>query len=160
MTTLQKTLEHLDRAHVPYFHTSHPVAYTARDVAAAEHVSPHCLAKAVVYFGDAGYGMAVVPADSVVDLEELRKAVGLRTVRLATEAEIGALFPESELGAMPPLGILFDMPVVMDDGLRSEPRIAFNAGTHRDVVHMELADYVQLVRPREAAIGRLVAAAH
>jgi Ala-tRNA(Pro) deacylase len=156
MTTLQKTLEHLDRARIPYEHTTHAVAYTARDVAAAEHVSPHSLAKVVVYFGDAGYGMAVVPADCVVDLEELRKALNLKTVRLATEAEIGALFPDSELGAMPPFGTLFDLPVIMDEGLRKEPRIAFNAGTHRDVIHMNLADFVALTRPVEAAIGRIV----
>jgi Ala-tRNA(Pro) deacylase len=160
LTTLQKVIEYLDGANAPYTHTGHPVAYTARDVAAAEHLPPHEVAKTIIFFCDQGYGMAVVPADCVVDLEELRKTTGASNVRLATEAEIGALFPDSELGAMPPLGTLFGLPVILDEGLETEQRIAFNAGTHRDVIHMNLADYTALVEPKMAPIGRAVAVAH
>lgn len=160
MTTLQKVMDYLDGANTEYTHTGHPVAYTARDVAAAEHLPPHEVAKTIIYFCEKGYGMAVVPADSVVDLEQLRKATAASSIRLAAEAEIGALFPDSELGAMPPLGILFGLPVVLDEGLLSEERIAFDAGTHRDVLHMRLADYIALVQPQVAPIGRTVAVAH
>ena len=156
MTTLQRVIDVLEKARVRYTHTSHPVAYTARDVAAAEHVSPHRVAKTVVYSGERGYGMAVVPADCVVDLEELRNAVGSMQIRLATEAEIGALFPESELGAMPPLGPMFDLPVVVDGSLSEEEFIAFNAGTHRDVIHMSFGDFVRVSKAEGAHVGRTV----
>jgi len=34
--------------------------------------------------------------------------------------------------------------------------IAFNAGTHRDVVHMHYADFERLVQPSVIAFSRLV----
>ena len=52
MTTLQRVLDLLEKLRVPYTHTSHPVAYTARDVAAAEHIPPHHVAKTVVFFAE------------------------------------------------------------------------------------------------------------
>ena len=49
---------------------------------------------------------------------------------------------------MPPIGGLYDMPVYLDSSLAGEDTIAFNAGTHRDVVHMRTAEYRKLARPR------------
>lgn len=154
MTTLQRCLEFLEHYRVNYSHTSHPVAYTAREVASAEHVPPHKLAKTVVYFGDRGYGMAVVAADHFVDLEELRRSLELKQVRLASETELGTLFPESELGAMPPFGSLFGMPVCVDAELADEEFIVLNAGTHRDVIHLSFGDFQRLVHPMLATIAR------
>jgi Ala-tRNA(Pro) deacylase len=35
----------------------------------------------------------------------------------------------------------------VDSSLASEETIAFNAGTHRDVLHMRFEDYERLVQP-------------
>jgi Ala-tRNA(Pro) deacylase len=155
MTTLQRCLEFLDRSQIRYAHTGHRVAYTALEVAAAEHVPAAKMAKTVVYFDDqAGYGMAVLPADCLVDLDELRAVTGSPHIRLATEGEIGRLFRDSELGAMPPLGNLFDMPVYVDQALTANPGLAFNAGTHRDVIHMSFADFRRAVQPKIVTFAR------
>ena len=153
MTTLERCIDFLNRSRVRFAHTRHPIAYTAREVAAAEDLSPHKLAKTVIYFGDQGYGMAVVPADYLVDLDVLQDLLGAGRLRLATEREIGDLFPDSELGAMPPIGNLFDLPVFVDAGLVSQEFIAFNAGTHRDVIHMSFGDFRRLVDPAIATFG-------
>jgi Ala-tRNA(Pro) deacylase len=155
MTALERTLEYLDRRLVRYAHTQHPVAYTAREVAAVEHMPAHRLAKTVVFLGEEGYGLALVPADTFVDLQDLRTILGSPAVRLATEEEIAALFPTCELGAMPALGNLFGLPVYVDHGLAEEEFMAFNAGTHRDLVHMSTADFLRLVEP---VIGRFARA--
>lgn len=161
MTTLQRCLEFLDRNQIRYAHTGHRVAYTALDVAAAEHLPAAKLAKTVVYFDEhTGYGMAVLPADCLVDVAELRAIAGSAHLRLATEAEIGRLFRESELGAMPPLGNLFDLPVFVDQALAEHPGMAFNAGTHRDVIHMSFADFRRAVQPRIATFARRTVAVH
>ena len=68
-------------------------------------------------------------------------------MRLGTEAELIELFPDSELGAMPPFGNLVQMPVLIDEGLAAAGFIAFNAGTHRDVIHMSFEDFVTLANP-------------
>jgi Ala-tRNA(Pro) deacylase len=147
MAILPRLREFLDQSQVPYTHHSHPIAYTARDVARTEHVPEHRVAKTVVFSGDNGFGMAVLPADSFVDLQELRADLGLTHLRLATERELAQLFPDCELGAMPPLGNLFGLPVFIDSTLHNEETITFNAGTHRDVVYMRLRDFENLVRP-------------
>jgi Ala-tRNA(Pro) deacylase len=95
----------------------------------------------------------VLPADYVVNFGEVLRLLGLTHIRMATEAELADLFPECELGAMPPLGNLFDMPVLVDENLAEEGVITFNAGTHRDVVHMKFADYRDLVNPLVAKFG-------
>ena len=71
MTTLKRCIEFLDNNDIPYAHTRHANAYRARDVAAAEHLPACRLAKTVVFSSDDGYGMAVLPADCLLDLEEV-----------------------------------------------------------------------------------------
>ncbi len=147
MAALRKLIEFLDQNHIDYTHTEHPLAYTAREVASAEHVPAREVAKTVVFLSELGYGMAVLPADTVVNLEELRQDLGLTRLRLATEAELGELFASCELGAMPPFGNLFGLPVYVDGRMATEDMITFNAGTHRDVIHMHFNDFQTLVNP-------------
>lgn len=107
----------------------------------------HELAKTVVYFGDAGYGMAVVPADDLVDLGEVGRLLGVGFIRLASETELRELFPDCELGAMAPFGTFHDLPVIVDRQIARSEFIAFTAGTHCDVIRMGYADFRDLVRP-------------
>jgi Ala-tRNA(Pro) deacylase len=144
---LQKLLAFLDDNQAKYTHHSHPTAYTAREVASVEHVPAHKIAKTVVFFSESGYGMAVLPGDSMLDLHGLQTLLRVSRLRLATESELNDLFPDCELGAMAPFGNLCGLPVFVDSGLASEETIAFNAGTHRDVLHMRFEDYERLVQP-------------
>lgn len=154
MPILTRLREFLDQNGVEYTHTIHPLAYTAREVASAEHVPAREVAKAVVFLSEQGYGMGVLPGDSVVDLEQLRLDLGLSRLRLATEAELKELFPVCELGAMPPFGNLFGLPVYVDSRLAGEDMITFNAGTHRDVIHMHFRDFERLVNPSVVPFSR------
>ena len=120
----------LESHHAEFPLTTHAKAFTARDVAAAEHLPAREVAKTVVIFGDDAYHMIVLPASKLVDLYEVRPVLGLSKARLATEAELGTLFPDCELGAMPPLGPLYGLPVYLDNSLMGQDWIAFNAGTH------------------------------
>ena len=152
-TKLEKLLH---RNHTEYARSIHPRAYTASQVAFEEEISPHRVAKAVVYKGDKGFGMAVVPADALVDLPELQFVLGWSHIRLATEDELGLLFPDCEVGAMPPFGNLYGLPVVLDAHLAESDVIAFNAGTHQDVVYMRFWDFERLVHPLIRSIARPV----
>ena len=159
MAMLKKLQDFLEQNGVQYRHTVHPTAYTAREVAAAEHIPAREVAKTVVFLSENGYGMAVLCADCVVDLEQLRVDLGMSRLRLATEAELGELFPDCELGAMPPVGNIFGLPVYVDTQLAREEMIAFNAGTHRDVIYMRFADFERLVKPQILPFARRVTAA-
>ncbi len=150
----------LDSRHAEYTVTVHPKAFTAREVAMAEHLPPREVAKVVVVFGDAEHHIIVIPSNKLVDFQELRPALGLTQVRLATEDEIGELFPDCELGAMSPFGSLYGLPVYLDSSLAGEPFIAFNAGTHREVIHMRTAEFRRLAQPGIVSLVREPALPH
>ncbi len=156
--TLEKLCAYLDQNQVPYTHTVHPIAYTAREVAAAEHIPPREVAKTVVIAGDSGYQMLVIPGNMLVDFQELRTVLGFSHVRLATETELSQLFPDCDLGAMPPFGNLYGVAVYVDNSLARDEKIAFNAGTHRDVIHVKFADFKRLVNPAMVSLAREAAA--
>jgi len=144
----------LDSHETPYSVTTHPNAFTARQVALAEHLPPRTVAKTVVVFGDGEYHMLVVPASRLVDLQEARPVLGLTHLRLAGEDELAQIFPECEVGAMPPLGPLYGFAVYLDGSLAAEENIAFNAGNHHEVIHMKTADFRRLVKPLVVSIVR------
>jgi Ala-tRNA(Pro) deacylase len=151
----------LDVNGINYTHTIHKEAFTAEEVAKAEDVPVSRIAKCIVFFGEDGYGMAVVPGDRNVDLHELRELLNQPHLRLAAEEELRKLFPESELGAMPPIGNHIVLPVFVDSHLAERETIAFNAGTHSDLVHIKFRDFERLsgatILPCAAAVGRRAA---
>lgn len=148
MTFLNRLTRYLDAKGIRYSHSIHAPAQTALSVAKAERMPAHEFAKTVVYFGDNGYGMAVVPADEMVDLQEARQLFGLSFIRMADESELKELFPDCELGAMPPFGTFHDLPVAVDTQIAHRKFIVFTAGTHRDVIRMSFEDFQHLVRPK------------
>jgi len=147
MPLTERLRSFLEANHAEFTLTAHPQAFTARDVAQAEHLPAKEVAKTVVVFGDGEYYMVVIPANKLVDFQEMRPALALSQVRMATEDELGKLFPDCELGAMPPLGAMYGLTVFLDSSLAGEPVIAFNAGTHREVIHMRTAEYRRLAQP-------------
>jgi len=144
----------LDSKDAPYRLTLHHNAYTARQVALAEHLPPRAVAKTVVVFADGEYLMIVVPASRLVDLQEARPVLGVTHLRLASESEMERLFPDCEVGAMPPLGPLYNCRVYLDNALAGEEELAFNAGSHREVIHMKTSDFRRLVQPTVVSIVR------
>jgi len=133
---------------VPFQVIHHPLAYTAQEVAAAEHVPGKMLAKVVMVFADGKLVMLALPAPHRVDLNKAAAALGAKEVRLAHEEEFVAAFPDCEVGAMPPFGNLYDLPVYMDKALAEDDTIIFQAGTHTDTVSLKYADFERLVKPR------------
>lgn len=147
----------LDSQRIPYQSFTHSPAYTAQGTAQAQHLSGKKLAKVVmVVKDDHEMIMAVVPASHRVDLERLGQVLNTDRIRLATEEEFKDIFPECELGAMPPLGNLYNLEVWIDERLRLQPNILFNAGTHAEIIQMSFADFDRLVHPRVAIFGMLL----
>jgi len=147
MSAISPIHEFLRKAQVPYTAVPHRPAFTAQEEAAATHVPGRDWAKVVVCFIDGEVVEAVVPAPSLVNLDRLLALAGGNTIRLADEDDLRRLFPDCELGAMPPFGPLYGQTVFVDVGLAAEPKIVFNAGTHRDAIAMRWNDFVKMVNP-------------
>ena len=139
--------EFLRAAHVPYTVVPHRPAFTAQEEAAATHVPGRDWAKVVICVIDGEPVEAVVPAPSVVNLDQLLDLAGGQAIRLADEVELRRLFPDCEPGSMPPFGPLYGQTVYVDAALAAEPTIAFNAGTHTDAIAIRWNDFVKMVNP-------------
>lgn len=144
----QKLKEFLDSQNIKYVSIKHSPAYTAQEVAASAHVSGRDMAKTVIVKIEGTMAMVVLPADRKVVLSDLREVLGAEQVKFATEEEFMDRFPDCEIGAMPPFGNLYDMAVYVAPSLADEPEIAFNAGTHTEVIKLAYKDFAQLVKPK------------
>ncbi len=148
----KKLIDFLDLQKISYQVIRHTPSYTAQGVAAATHISGKELVKTVIVKIDGVFSMIVIPASRRVDVPALRRALGTLDVVLATEAEFKDRFPGCETGAMPPFGNLYGMPVIADTSVTADEEIAFNAGSHAEVIRLAYRDFEHLVAPRIMSI--------
>jgi Ala-tRNA(Pro) deacylase len=125
--------EFLDKNNVKYVSISHSPAYTAQEIAASAHIP-----------GDE----LVLPSSCQVDFDELAGALGVERVELVDEYEFRDRFGECEVGAMPPFGNLYGMDVYVAEELTGDEQIAFNAGTHTELIQMAYSVFERLVQPK------------
>ena len=145
---VKKLKEFLDREQVKYQSLLHTTAYTAQEVAAASHITGKEMAKTVIVELDGKMAMAVLPANRKIVLQDLREVTGCDQVKFASEEEFRKRFPDCETGAMPPFGNLYGMEVYVAESISSNPQIAFNAGSHTELIRISYADFERLVHPR------------
>lgn len=144
----KKLKEFLDSHHVKYITISHSRAFTAQEIAASAHISGKDLAKTVMVKVDGKMAMAVLPASYHVDINLLKGVAGAGKVELAAEAEFKDVFPDCDIGAMPPFGNLYGMDVLVAQSLAEDEEIAFNAGSHTELIKLSMNDYARLVKPK------------
>lgn len=151
--TSQRLEEYLQSRQVPFQTLSHPYAMTAKETASSAHIDSREMAKTVMVKLDGKLAMAVVPANEWVELDRLREIAGANDVAVASESEFSDRFPECEIGAMPPFGNLYGMDVLASDAFADVGQIAFNAGSHREVMRMAWRDFERLAHPRVARVS-------
>ena len=144
----QRLKEYLNKNNIKYISIVHSPAYTAQGIAHSAHISGKELAKTVIVKSDGEMIMVVMPANLKVNLEQFKGILHADVVELACEEEFKFKFPDCELGAMPPFGNLYDMDVYVSDELKKDKEIAFNAGSHTELIRMEYEDFEKLVRPK------------
>ena len=149
----ERLRQFLDENHIKYLSISHSPAFTAQEIAAASHIPGRELAKTVIVKLDCTMTMAVLPASYLVDLDRLAAEAGARAAELATEPEFKSLFPGCEPGAMPPFGNLYDMKVFASASLEEDEEIAFNAGSHTELLRLAYRDFKRLVEPQVASFS-------
>jgi Ala-tRNA(Pro) deacylase len=150
----------LDSHQIEYIVITHSKAFTAQGIAAVSHIPGQQLAKTVIVNLDGALAMAVLPASYHVDLQALKKVVGVMDAELASEREFKQHFPDCETGAMSPFGNLYGIPVYVDETLTQDEEIVFNAGSHHELIKLAYADFYRLVRPDVLNFSTARAAAH
>lgn len=150
---LQRLKTYLDDHAVKYLVISHSPAYTSLEIAALAHIPGKEIAKTVIITADGATMMAVVPASHMADFKLLHTFTGAQHIDLTDEQEFRTLFPDCETGAMPPFGNLFGLPVLVSESLAEDEMIAFNAGSHKELIRMSYRDFINLVQPRVGVIS-------
>jgi len=140
--------EFLDENDIKYISIMHSMAFTATDIAKSAHIPSRELAKTVIINVDNELAMAVIPANYKLNLDILKETLDTQNIQLAREADFTPRFNDCEVGAMPPFGCLYDMNVYVAESLSEDDKIAFNAGSHLEVIQMDYKDYENLVKPR------------
>ena len=138
----------LEENRIGYVLVSHSTAYTAAATAAITHTPGKEIAKTVMVMIDGVLAMVVVPGSKHVDFRALKTAAGASEVVLAHEHQFAHVFPDCEVGAMPPFGNLYNLPVFVDESLAEDATIAFNAGSHRELLKLAYSDFAKLTKPR------------
>lgn len=148
-----KLKEYLDSENIKYVSIIHSRAYTAQETAESAHIPGKELAKTVMVKIDGEMAMAVLPASDRIDFDLLRGSADATNVTLADETEFNSMFPESEVGAMPPFGNIYGMDVYVEESLSDDKEIAFNAGSHSELIKLSYSDFERLVKPKIVRIS-------
>lgn len=143
----------LEKHKVSYSVITHSPAFTAQGVAAAAHIKGRDFAKTVMIKFKGNLAMAVLPAHLKLDFNLLKQCLHSEDVALATERDFERQFPGCEVGAMPPFGNLYGMDVFVTKDLTKDERIAFNAGSHSELIQMSYKDFSRLVHPKVLEIS-------
>jgi len=144
---LRKLKEYLESQKVKYQSVAHYETYTSQETAQSAHIPGGELAKTVIVKINGRMSMVVLPASKKIDFALLQTSVGA-TAELAAEQEFEDIFPDCEVGAMPPFGNLYGVDVYVDESLTRDEEIAFNAGSHIELIKMLYKDFSMLVRPK------------
>jgi Ala-tRNA(Pro) deacylase len=129
---------------VAYEVIAHPHTSSSMETAEAAHVPGDRVAKGVLLEDDGGYLLAVVPSTHHVEVGVLGRQLH-RSLRLATELELKALFGDCELGAVPPVGEPYGLTSVVEDELSAQPEVYFEAGDHEHLIRLTQAEFARLM---------------
>ena len=109
--------QYFDEHGLKYEVTEHRLSRCSAQTARVAHVPPQLVAKSVVLEDEAGFVMAVIPADRYVMIGRLASLLGRRALRLSDEDRIAATFGDCARGAVPPVGMAWGIETVVDDDL-------------------------------------------
>lgn len=127
----------------------HTHSATSAESAHAAHVAEEQLAKAVALKDELGPLLAVIPASHKLDLESLREMLRRPQLALMSEEEMSRVFFDCEQGAVPPLGPDYRVPTIVDRLLMKMDDVYFEAGDHRELVHVDRTSFRKLMRGAE-----------
>jgi len=109
--------------------------------------------KTIVVSVDGRLGLAVVPADTEVDLKAVADALGGRRAAIAPPAEAERA-TGYVLGGISPLGTRRTLPTVVDASAASFPTIHVSAGRRGLEIELAAADLVRVVAGSMAPVAR------
>jgi Ala-tRNA(Pro) deacylase len=150
LTILDAIRELLTSRGIKFREVHHEPTFTSEQSAQARGEDLRTGGKALLMKGgDEQYRLFVLPADRRVDSAAIRKRLGLGRLRFASAEELKnltCLVP----GSVPPFGKpILPFELYLDEAIRANDRVAFNAGSLTDSIILSVADYVAVAAPTD-----------
>jgi Ala-tRNA(Pro) deacylase len=136
----------------------HNHSRSSAETARLAHVPEHQLAKSVMLEDERGCVLAVVPADTRVQLGTLARLLGRPDLRLSDETKIATLFDDCELGAVPAFGMVWGLETIVDDELERNLEVYVESGDHERLLRLSSEQFSNLMgTSRRGSFTRSVA---
>jgi HD-like signal output (HDOD) protein/prolyl-tRNA editing enzyme YbaK/EbsC (Cys-tRNA(Pro) deacylase) len=126
---------YLDRQRIPYALIPHEPTQTLSEAAAATHIDPQRMARAVLLQDDKGLLLAILPATYLIDFRALHEQFG-RNFKPATQEQVSAIFSDCEHGSVPPLAEPYGLKAIIDEQFAGTGPIHFEAGYHHCLIRI------------------------
>ncbi|MGV8172288.1 MAG: aminoacyl-tRNA deacylase [Candidatus Woesearchaeota archaeon] len=141
-----------------YTHLTHDYVRTSEDAAKIRGTNIGDAAKAIILkvqskAGNYDFIQAIIPANQRIDLKKLKRILDSKNVALASPDEVLER-TGCTVGSVPPFGILFNIPMYMDESILRKDFIVFSAGTHNDSIQMNAQDYNNILTPNIVEIRK------
>jgi Ala-tRNA(Pro) deacylase len=136
----------LTNAHIPYESYEHESVRTSQEASQVRATALHLGIKALVMYADDAPVMVGVGADRKVDMKAFKHAFGVKDLRMATPEEVEKVTSVT-IGAVPPFGHIFGIPLYMDEAIRNNKTVVFNAGLHTKSISLKQGDYEKVSKP-------------
>lgn len=143
----------LTKAGVAYETYTHKEVTTSEEAATVRNTPIGWGAKAIVMFADGNPVMVVLAGDTKVDMKAFKHLYTVRDLRMAKPEEVEAV-TGTVIGAVPPFGHLFHIPLYMDEGVRKNETVVFNAGLRTKSVMMGREAYESVAHPTVGAFAK------
>ncbi|MDH3253019.1 MAG: hypothetical protein OEM41_09525 [Ignavibacteria bacterium] len=144
----------LGESGVAYRVVHHQPTRTSEESARARGEDISVGGKAIVMKVDDRFHLFVLSAALKVNTKSVREHFDARSIRFATSEELLSLTGLVP-GSVPPFGRpIIDLDLFVDESVRENQRIAFNAGSLTDSIIMSTKDYLTVARPSVFLFGK------
>ena len=141
----KKIINFLEKNKVKYEAIQHRIVYTAFDKAATLKVPERIVGKTLVMKMDKKIGLALIPANKVLDKEKFKKMAKAKNVDFIKEAWMKKNLKGLKVGAIPPFGNLWRLLTFIDKSLLNQPKIIINGGDYNFSIKITLASLKKLI---------------
>jgi aspartyl-tRNA synthetase len=145
----------IQNAGIPFTPYEHEPVHTSVDASKVRETSLHMGVKALVMYADDKPIMVAVSANRKVDMKAFKALFGVKDLRMATPEEVQQV-THVPIGAVPPFGHIFGIPLYMDEAVKLNNTVVFNAGLHTKSISLSEADYEAVAKPIVGAYSKEV----
>ncbi|MFA6588097.1 MAG: YbaK/EbsC family protein [Patescibacteria group bacterium] len=152
--SISKAVEkYLKNSKIKYQIIPHKTVFTVYDLAQTLKTKLDQVVKTLLVKVDQKYVLVVMPAHYRMDFGKLKKLLKAKKVDIAKEKDMQTKF-KTKPGAMTAFGPLHKLEVVADKSLNKTKEALFSAGSFTDSVRLKVKDYIGMVEPTIADIGK------